>query len=113
MTSHTTPRNSVLQVIGTFVQAGDIITGTVQTLTITAKVNIVPVAKTSAHAPDYRVLCGAVEFGAGWARNDELGRETISIKLDDPALLNPIYATLCADDDTGALSLLWSRPKGK
>jgi uncharacterized protein (DUF736 family) len=102
-----------MQSIGTFVLDGEIFTGTIHTLTLALKVNMIPSERTSAFAPDYRILCGIVEVGAGWKRTNAEGREFLSVKLDDPALPNPIYASLCQDDETGRLALLWSRPKGK
>jgi uncharacterized protein (DUF736 family) len=33
------------------------------------------------------------------------------LKLDDPGLANPIYASLFPTDDPDTFNLLWSRPK--
>lgn len=111
MASEPSSRNSVLQPIGTFVLEGEIFAGIIHTLTLAMKVNMMPIERTSTHAPDYRVLCGVVEVGAGWKRTNTDGREFLSVKLDDPAWPNPIYASLCVGDATGKFVLLWSRPR--
>ena len=113
MTSDTSPRSNVSQSIGTFVLEGDMFGGTIHTLTLALKVIMLPIERTSTHAPDFRIYSGIVEIGAGWKRTNAEGREYLSVKLDDPALPNPIYASLCHDDETGKLVLLWSRPKAE
>jgi uncharacterized protein (DUF736 family) len=51
--------------IGSFKPADGGFTGTLQTLTLNAKARFVPAEKKSSNAPDYRLLVGSVEVGAG------------------------------------------------
>jgi len=84
-------------------------TGTIRTLTLNVKATIRPVERDHDKAPDHRVFAGAVEIGAGWTRAaKESGAEYLSVKLDDPSLPAPIYATLAQGDD-GSNKLIWSR----
>ncbi len=51
----------------------------------------------------------AVEIGAGWLKAArETGAEYMSMKLDDPSLPAPIYATL-VQGDKDEHKLIWSR----
>ena len=99
--------------IGTFTQTKDGFTGTIRTLALNVKANIVPGGhKSNEAAPDYRVFCGTVELGAGWKRTARNGdqREYLSLKLDDPSFPGAIYANLVqAEGDEGGHSLIWSR----
>ena len=40
-------------------------------------------------------------------------RPYISVKLDDPSLPAPIYASLHEDDQAGQFSMIWTRPQAK
>ena len=102
-----------MAIIGTFIKAGDIYTGTVLTLTLNVTVNIVPTDRTADQAPDYRIYWGSVDCGAAWKRTNDAGRDVVSVKLDDPAFPHPVYASLLADEDTDVFNLVWSRPKGR
>jgi len=96
--------------IGTFTASENGFSGTIKTLNLNVKAKIIRVERTSDDAPDFRVLAGTVEFGAGWqkqARDTE--RDYISIKLDDPSLAAPIYATLTEVQGQEGLQLIWSR----
>nr|WP_306794271.1 DUF736 domain-containing protein [Stutzerimonas stutzeri] len=54
--------------IGTFTTLNDGFTGTLHTLTLKAKIAFVPNDKSTANAPDYRILSsGGVEIRAAWA----------------------------------------------
>ena len=96
--------------IGSFTRdESGVFTGTIRTLTLNVKASIRPATKDNDKAPDYRVTTAAgVEFGAGWSKNSREDRAYVSVKLDDPSLPAPIYATLCeGDNDTH--NLIWSR----
>lgn len=60
--------------------------GQLKTLSIRAEVAIVPNAsKASDTQPDFRVLSGDVEIGAGWNRHAESsGRDYVSLSLAAP-----------------------------
>ena len=99
--------------IGTFTKTATGFTGTIRTLALSVKANIVPDEhKASEAAPDYRVFSGTVELGAGWKRTAKNGeqREYVSVKLDDPGFPAAIYANLVqTEGDPGVYSLIWSR----
>ena len=96
--------------IGTFTRdENGVFTGTIRTLTLNVKATIRPMAGEHDKAPDHRVFAGAVEIGAGWTKAArETGAEYLSLKLDDPSLPSPIYATLVQGDE-GEHKLIWSR----
>lgn len=97
--------------IGTFTEYNGAFTGSIGTLGVHAKIQIVPVDdKPSDLAPDYRIKSGAGEVGAGWKRPRRRGEgHYISIKLDDPSFAAPIYANLVKERDGDAHVLIWSR----
>ena len=100
--------------IGTFTKSGNGYTGSVKTLTLNVKAKIAAAEKDSDKAPDFRIFAGATEFGAAWKKKaKETGREYLSVKLDDPSLPAPIYATLVElESEENAFSLIWSRRNG-
>ena len=96
--------------IGNFIRGEDgVYTGEIRTLTLRVKATIRPVERENDKAPDHRVSIGGVEFGAGWTKiTRDTGLEYMSLKLDDPSLPAPIYATL-TQGDNGEHRLIWSR----
>ncbi len=96
--------------IGTFTRdETGVFSGTIRTLTLNVKATIRPSPRDNDKAPDYRVFAGAVEIGAGWSKAArETGAEYLSMKLDDPSLPAPIYASLVQGDE-GENKLIWSR----
>jgi uncharacterized protein (DUF736 family) len=83
--------------------------GTIRTLTLNTKATMRPVEKANENAPDYRVVAGGVEIGAGWLKaSRETGAEYLSVKLDDPSLPSAIFANL-TQGDNGEHRLIWSR----
>lgn len=98
--------------IGTFVKTDNGFAGTVRTLTLNVKAKLVPADGGSEQAPDYRIYAGTIEIGAGWKKTSDNGRDYVSLKLDDPSLPHPIYASLFPADEPDSFNLLWSRPKG-
>ena len=95
--------------IGNFTKSGDRYTGAVRTLTLNVKAQIAPAEKENDKAPDYRVFAGAIELGAAWRKTSSAGREYLSVKLDDPSLPAPIYASLVEAEGEGEFTLIWSR----
>jgi uncharacterized protein (DUF736 family) len=95
--------------IGTFTKIGDDFTGSVKTLTLNVNATIVSAEKENEKAPDYRIFSGTTEFGAAWKRTSGAGREYLSVKIDDPSLPKPIYASLIAVESGEEYSLIWSR----
>lgn len=96
--------------IGSFTRdANGVYTGEIRTLTLRVKAVIRPCEREHDKAPDHRVSAGGVEFGAAWTKAArDTGLEYLSVKLDDPSLAAPIYATLTQGDE-GEHKLIWSR----
>jgi len=95
--------------IGNFTKSGDRYTGAVRTLNLNVNAQVAPAEKENDKAPDYRVFSGAIELGAGWKKTSSTGREYLSVKLDDPSLPAPIYASLVEAEGEGEFTLIWSR----
>lgn len=98
--------------IGTFKQSGNEFTGEIVTLSVQAKsVRIVPEEqKGNENAPSHRIHAGKAEIGAAWNRRSSEGRDYLSVKLDDPSFMAPIYANLF-EDGGGSHSLVWTRSR--
>jgi len=96
-----------MAIIGIFTKQDGAFAGSLSTLTVKAKVNIAPVAKTGEKAPDFRVYAGKAEIGAAWSQTSKEGKPYLSVKLDDPSFASPILARL-VETDKGH-SLVWTR----
>ncbi|MDZ5696715.1 DUF736 domain-containing protein [Chelativorans sp. M5D2P16] len=99
--------------IGSFTAGKDGYTGTIRTLTVNVKANIVANdRKKTEGAPDFRVFAGRAELGAAWKAktSGEEPRDYLSVLLDDPSFPEPIRAALFEED--GAAFLVWSRREG-
>ncbi len=87
--------------------------GQLRTLSIRAEVSIVPNAR-KAHdtQPDYRVLSGDVEVGAGWNRRSESsGRDYVSLSLAAPEFgPRRLYANLgrAAGESEDRFAIIWN-----
>jgi uncharacterized protein (DUF736 family) len=104
-------RSSAMAQIGTFSRNDDGFFGNISTLTLDAKVAILPAVKSDVeNAPGHRVFCEGMEIGAAWDRTSEKAGNYLSVSLDDPSFTQPIHANLFrADADTNAWALHWSR----
>ena len=102
-----------MSVIGMFTPAKDGgWVGTIRTLTIDAKVRLVPNDdRTSKKAPAFRVFVGNSRIGEAWeARTGGLSpKDYLQVKLDDPALPQPISAAMFVSENGDAAQMLWSR----
>jgi uncharacterized protein (DUF736 family) len=99
--------------IGTFHKAEDgSLAGVICTLHLNTKAKFVPLAPGKG-GPDFRIFADNAEIGAAWKRVSKQERPYISVKLDEPGLKAPIYASLYEDDEAGQFSLIWTRPKAK
>jgi uncharacterized protein (DUF736 family) len=100
-------------VIGTFRPAKDGgWLGTIRTLTIDAKVRLVPNDdRTSKKAPAFRVFVGNSRIGEAWeAKTGGLSpKEYLRVRLDDPLLPEPVTAALFQVQDGSIAELLWNR----
>ena len=98
--------------IGTFTRNDDGFFGNVSTLTLDAKIAILPAEKSDAeNAPDHRVFCEGMEIGAAWDRTGEKAGNYLYVSIDDPSFTQPIRANLFQSDaEKGVWGLHWSRP---
>ena len=79
--------------------------------TYTVAMPLVPIERTTRDAPDFRVMAGMAEVGAGWNATSTDGEPYISVKLDDPSFNAPINAALWPSQTDGDYDLVWNRPK--
>ena len=86
--------------------------GQIRTLGLNAPLTAEPVNSAKEGAPAYRLFADGIELGAAWAKTAKgSGRVYHQVRLDDPSLPAPIFASLFRDEDTGSYDLVWSRPK--
>lgn len=104
-----------MAVIGTFTPAKDGgWVGTIRTLTIDAKVRLVPNDdRTSKKAPAFRVFVGSSRIGEAWdAKTGGLSpKDYLRVQLDDPMLAEPISAAMFVSESGSEAQMLWSRRK--
>lgn len=102
-----------MAVIGTFTPAKDGgWVGTIRTLTIDAKVRLVPNDdRTSKKAPAFRVFVGNSKIGEAWeAKTRGLSpRDYLRIRLDDPILPEAINAAMFVSESGDGARMFWSR----
>ena len=99
--------------IGNFTKSTNGFKGEIITMSVQQK-NVRIVAETeqvSENAPSHRVFVGRAEIGAAWSKTSQENRNYLSVKLDDPSFVAPIYANLFADDDGENFSLVWTRSR--
>jgi uncharacterized protein (DUF736 family) len=100
--------------IGYVTRDGNGYKGELKTLSIRADITIVPNSrKTSEVQPDYRVVAGGVEVGAGWVRRGETsGKDYVSLSLAAPEFgPRRLYANLgraAGQDDDDAFAIIWN-----
>ena len=86
--------------------------GQLRTLSIKADIEIVAnQAKATSTQPDYRVLAGEVEVGAGWNRRSETtGRDYVSLSLAAPEFgPRRLYANLGrVPGDEDRFAIIWN-----
>ena len=99
--------------IGTFKKSGQEFQGEIRTLSVQAKgVRIVPETnRANDNAPSHRVFVARAEIGAAWSKRSNEGRDYLSVKLDDPSFVAPIYANLFDDAEGETFTLIWSRAR--
>lgn len=87
-------------------------TGSIRTLTIDAKVRLVPNDdRNGDNAPAFRVLVGNARVGDAWdARTaGDNPRYYLRVRLDDPSLAEPLSAALFPSDEGDRAQLVWNR----
>lgn len=98
--------------IGAFTMKDGTWTGTIRTMTINVKAQLVPNKDKANGAPDFRLYAGGAELGAAWHQESK-GGETpfLSVKLDDPSFAQPMRAAFFENSKEGTGVLVWNRPK--
>jgi uncharacterized protein (DUF736 family) len=95
-------------------QANGSFKGHLKTLAFRVGVDIVPNPdKKTDEQPDYRVMCGGVEIGAGWNKHSESsGQNYVSLSLSDPSFgPKKLYANLgraAGQDDDDVFAIIWN-----
>lgn len=97
--------------IGSFTGKDGKYTGTIRTMTINVKAQLVAnTKKANASAPDYRLYAGGAELGAAWRQESKQGETPyLAVKLDDPSFAEPIRAAFFENEDKGTGVLVWNR----
>jgi Uncharacterized conserved protein len=94
--------------IGTFKKQNDgRFSGSINTLTIKAAVELVPVEAQDGNGPNFRAWSKGAEIGAAWMQQSKAGNPYLSVKLDDPSLPAAIFCRLIHTED--GYQLMWSR----
>ena len=89
-------------------------TGSIRTLTIDAKVRLVPNDdRNGDNAPAFRVLVGNAHIGDAWdARTaGDNPRYYLRVRLDAPSLTAPLRLSLFPCDEGRKARLVWNRGK--
>ena len=95
--------------IGTFTKSENSFSGQIKTATLNVKAKFAPAEKDNDKAPDYRIYASTTELGAAWKKISNAGRDYLSVKLDDPSVPAPIFASLVAVEGKDDFALIWSR----
>jgi uncharacterized protein (DUF736 family) len=101
--------------IGTFTAKDGSYTGTIRTMTINVKAQLVPnTDKASDSAPDFRLYAGGAELGAAWREERKSGETPyLSVKLDDPSFSSPMRAAFFENEKDGTGVMVWNRAKAQ
>jgi uncharacterized protein (DUF736 family) len=81
--------------------------GTLETVTLKAKVKFVPLKNRSAKQPDFRILTGKREIGAAWSRTSKKGGDYLFLQLYDTSRPDPVWCNLYRNASGPAV--LWAR----
>ena len=101
--------------IGTFTKDGTGFAGTIETLTLKAKITFEPQEKRSDNAPDFRVFHTtdglSSEIGAAWKKTSREGAEYLSASIDDPSFAERINCRLVKTGISQGHTLFWERAR--
>lgn len=98
--------------IGAFTMKDGTWTGTIRTMTINVKAQLVPNKEKTNGAPDFRLYAGGAELGAAWRQESKDGETPfLAVKLDDPSFAQPMRAAFFESAKEGTGVLVWNRPK--
>jgi uncharacterized protein (DUF736 family) len=105
---------NIMTAIGFVTRKGNSFIGTLETVSIDAKIRIEPnTSKKNDKHPDYRVMTKGFEIGAGWIKKGkESKKDYVSISLAAPEFgSKPIYCNLgkaAGQDDEDVFALIWN-----
>jgi uncharacterized protein (DUF736 family) len=101
--------------IGTFKKDGAGYSGSIETLTLKAKITFEPADRKSDKAPDFRVFHIGDDFtseiGAAWKKTSKEGAEYLSVSLDDPSFAEKLNCRLVKTGSEQGHSLFWERTR--
>jgi uncharacterized protein (DUF736 family) len=101
--------------IGTFEKDGAGYAGSIETLTLRARITFEPANKKSDNAPDYRVFHISDDFtseiGAAWKKSSREGAEYLSVSIDDPSFQEKIHCRLVKTGSAQGHTLFWERQR--
>ena len=99
--------------IGSFTLKDGTYTGTIRTMTINVKAQLVPNKdKANDDAPDFRLYAGGAELGAAWKQESKDGETPyLAIKLDDPSFAGPMRAAFFENEAEGTGVMVWNRSR--
>jgi uncharacterized protein (DUF736 family) len=110
-----TKRRKYMAIIGTFTKDGNRFSGTIETLTLKAKITFEPNSKKNDNAPDYKVFLIAnsftTEIGATWKKSPKEGAEYQSVSIDDPSFAEKINCRLVKTGSEQGYTLYWERQR--
>jgi uncharacterized protein (DUF736 family) len=109
-------KENIMTTIGTFKKDGNGYAGSIETLTLKAKITFESSDKKSGKAPDFRVFHIGDDFtseiGAAWKKTSrENGAEYLSVSLDDPSFAEKINCRLVKTGSEQGHSLFWERSR--
>lgn len=86
--------------------------GEIHTLTINAKVRLVPNDdRRHPDAPAFRLILGWSHIGDAWEEWTRDGRAYLRVHIDDPSFPAEIRAVLLTNEDGALAQLIWRRHK--
>ena len=86
-------------------------TGSIRTLTIDAKVRLVPNDnRETENAPAFRVVVGQSRIGDAWEAQSsgDNPKYYLRVRFDDPGLSEPVNAALFPSEDGSEVPLVWN-----
>jgi len=103
--------------IGTFTKDGNGYAGSIETLTLRAKITFEPANKKSDKAPDFRVFHIGDDFtseiGAAWKKTSKEGADYLSVSFDDPSFAEKINCRLVKTGAEQGHTLFWERQRAR
>ena len=104
-----------MAIIGVLTKDNNGFEGSIETLTLRARITFEPVGKKSDNAPDYRVFHISDDFtseiGAAWKKASKEGAEYLSVSLDDPSFAEKINCRLVKTGVAQGYTLFWERQR--